>query len=163
MTNYIGPSHIPDLGRASHTEHNNKCDQKLINLLLRVIGYSQKYFGYRLRVTNSALPVSLTQTFTLTLYMFISNAMFKNMEHIVVQKDSMSSSSYQSTIPQWDFLHSTFNGISQILFKPVSIVDHFSSNTFSTGISPTNNTNESVLAPLLECDGATAITLRILE
>ena len=79
-----------------------------------------------------------------------SIAMFKNMEHIVVQEDSMSSSSYQSTIPHWDFLHSTFNGISQILFKPVSIVDHFSSNTFSTGISPTNNTNESVLAPLLE-------------
>ena len=89
MTNYNEPSHIPDLGQASHTEHNNKCDQKLINLLLRVIGYSQKYFGYRLRVTNSALPVSLTQTFTLTLYMFISNAMFKNMKHIVVQKDSI--------------------------------------------------------------------------
>ena len=75
----------------------------------------------------------------------------------------MSWSSYPSTIPHWNFLHSTFNGISQILFKPVSIVDHFSSNTFSTGISPTNNTNESVLVPLLECDGATAITLRILD
>ena len=26
MTNYHEPSHIPDLGQASHTEHNNKCD-----------------------------------------------------------------------------------------------------------------------------------------
>ena len=97
--------------------------------------------------------------------MFISNAMFKNMEHIVVLKDSMSSSSYPSKIPHFGtfFLHSTFNGISQILFKPVSIVDHFSSNAFFTGSSPTNNTDESVLVPLLECDGATAITLRILK